>query len=145
LGSCKLLAASGKTKHVFKRIDRNVVGPLVVSKMMRPNLLPVDRVAPAALLLRSIPEIVDRPDRRWDVRFFNKAIADNAAILDVFGLSGDGAFSMVVCSRPKSPATSISWMFRWTVGSATIVTLVRSTPIPARLNDAETLMFAGKP
>jgi hypothetical protein len=59
-------------------------------------------------------------------------MAERAALSLVFGLVGLGTFSIRTKSFPNSSSASISWIFLWHVGSATIRTPVLSAPIPQR-------------
>ena len=71
-------------------------------------------------------------------------IIESAVIRPVFGFSL-GMFSISTLRRPNSPWTSISWQLRLRPGTTEMLTSVRSGPMPARLNAADTLRLSGKP
>ena len=81
--------------------------------------------------------------RPRSVRFRSALIMLIAVSRPVFGFSV-GMFWSTIRSSPNSPRTSISWVLRTTVGSATTRTVVLSRPSPARLTAAATFTFSGK-
>ena len=72
------------------------------------------------------------------------SIADKIANLLVFGFVSSGIFSMLKVILPNFPCAVMLWVFFAVFGSATIFTVVFSLPIPAKLSNAATFMFAGK-
>src|SRR6185503_8910227 len=71
------------------------------------------------------------------------SIAESTARKLVFGFPGLGTLLTIMWIWPKLPVAIISCWLVVAAGSATILTWVLSTPIPARLSTAATLTFAG--
>src|SRR6056297_727796 len=74
--------------------------------------------------------------------FLISATALNGAVSDVFGFF-EGFEATSAENSPNSPFTIILCTFLVTDGSAMIVTLVLSAPIPAKLKVAEMFTFFG--
>ena len=70
-------------------------------------------------------------------------MADKIANRLVLGLLLSGKFSIVNVMLPNAPAASMWWVFLSVLGSATILILVFSLPIPVKDNNAATLIFLG--